>query len=342
MKIAGRMIGDGHPPYVIAEIGVNHDGSLDCALELIDACAQAGADAVKLQHFETDRLMSRAAVLAAYQKAAGETDPIAMLKRLQFSIDQHRACVERAHELSIHAILSVFSTELVEEAGAIGIDAFKSASPDIVHKPLLDAMRRSGLPMIVSTGTATLHEVDRASGWLRAHDDVCFLHCVSSYPTPDEDASLGAIGMMRSSLDRVVGYSDHTPRLETAALAVAAGARVLEKHVTHDRHASGPDHAASLEPEDFKRYVEHARLAHTMLGDVTKQPRAIERDVAHASRQSVCSTRALEAGHTLELSDLTIKRPGTGLPPYMLEETLGRTLARAVDGDTPLTSDDLA
>ncbi|MEM8834346.1 MAG: N-acetylneuraminate synthase family protein [Planctomycetota bacterium] len=342
MNIAGRDIGDAHAPYIIAEIGVNHDGSLDRALTLIEACAHAGADAVKLQHFETERLMSRAAVLAAYQKAGGENDPIAMLRRLELSIDQHRTCVRRAHELGIHAILSVFSTELVEDATAIGMDAFKSASPDIIHKPLLAAMARTNLPMIVSTGTATMPEVERANGWLRAHPHVCFLHCVSSYPTPDAHASLGAIGVMHTRLRRVIGYSDHTARLETAGLAVAAGARILEKHVTHDRCASGPDHAASLEPDDFARYVSHARLAHTMLGDTTKHRREIERDVAHASRQSICSTRAMDAGHVLTDADMTIKRPGTGLPPFALGDLIGCRLARAIEADVPICEGDLA
>lgn len=259
MRIGDRRIGPDDPPYIIAEIGVNHDGSVGRALELTDAAADAGADAVKLQLFRTDLLMSRAAKLAAYQKAAGETDPLAMLRRLELSAAQMAPVVERAHARGIHAIVTVFSVGLVEEAERIPWDAYKTASPDIVHRPLLDALAATGRPLIVSTGASTLPEVGRALGWLRAaRDRLAVLQCVSAYPTPRSDAALGGVQAIAEIFPGPVGYSDHTPQDDTSGAAVAFGAVVLEKHLTYDRAAPGPDHAASLDREGFRRYVHRA------------------------------------------------------------------------------------
>lgn len=343
MKIGDRQIGPGHSPYIIAEIGVNHDGSAERAIELVGSAAQAGADAIKLQLFETDRLMGGAARLAAYQKDAGESDPLAMLRRLELGVEQMREIVRRAHGAGVHAIVTVFSTELVEPARALGWDAFKSASPDIVHRPLLTAMARSGLPLIVSTGAATLDEVMRGVGWLSDHRSrLALLQCVSSYPTPDASAALGGIASIAQATGLPTGYSDHTASTDTGALAVAAGACILEKHLTYDRHAAGPDHSASLEPAGFAEYVRLARRARIMLGRGGKQVLPIERDVRDVSRQSLTTTRALGAGHTLGAGDLTVKRPGGGIEPWRLDEVVGRTLARALDADATLAEEDLS
>ena len=341
MRIGRREIGVGQAPYVIAEIGVNHDGLVSRALELTDAAAEAGADAVKLQYFETDRLMSRAAKLAAYQKAAGETDPVAMLRRLELPLDEMALVVDRAHERGLHAIVTVFSVELVEPAAELAWDAFKSASPDVVNRPLLEALAGTGRPMIVSTGASTLEEVVRARGWLEGvKDRLAFLQCVSSYPAPE--AGLEAMGTIGERTGAVVGYSDHTERVETGREAAAAGAALLERHITHDERASGPDHAASLNPVRFAAYV-------GMLPGVVGEPlrggakRVLEceRDVREVSRQSVVTTRALAAGDVLLRADLTIKRPGTGIEPWRIGEVVGRRATRAVEADVPVMEDDL-
>lgn len=344
MRIGDRQIGREHEPYVIAEIGVNHDGSVDRALELVDAAAEAGADAVKLQLFRTDQLMSRAAKLAAYQEAAGESDPLAMLRRLELSPEACARVAERARERGVHAIASVFSLEMVEEAGRVGgtgFDAYKTASPDVVNLPLLQALAQLGRPLIVSTGTSTLEEVAEAVRALRRISDrLAVLQCVSSYPTPEAHAALGGIRALLA-LHGTVGYSDHTDLIETGGLAVAAGACILEKHLTYSRSAAGPDHAASLEPDGFRRYVAWARRAFRMLGPESKRVLEIEGDVRGVSRQSIVTTRALPAGHLLRREDLTIKRPGGGLEPRRLEATVGRRLARAVEADAPLVPEDL-
>lgn len=342
MMIGEREVNDGAAPYVIAELGVNHDGSVERAIELTRRAAAAGADAIKLQLFDADLLMSKAAKLAAYQRSAGERDPIEMLRRLQLSVDEMSSVVAETHLLGIHAIVTVFTTELVEHADRLAWDAYKSASPDIVHRPLLEAMARTSKPLIVSTGAATIDEVTRATQWLADwRERLAVLQCVSSYPTPEHAAALRGIAAIRHATGLPTGYSDHTSAVDTGAIAVAAGACILEKHVTYSRGASGPDHAASLEPEQFGEYVRLARRAHEMLGGAGKEVLDIERDVRSVSRQSVTSVRALPAGHVLQGRDITIKRPGIGVLAYRLSDVIGRSLVRAIDADTPIMEDDL-
>ncbi|MEO0511584.1 MAG: N-acetylneuraminate synthase family protein [Planctomycetota bacterium] len=337
MRIGDRAIGVGEPVYVIAEIGVNHDGSVERALELTDAAAATGADAVKLQLFETDRLMSRAAKLAAYQARAGETDPVSMLRRLELGLDEMHRVVERARVNGLHAIVTVFSLELVEPAMSLGWDAYKIASPDIIHRPLLEAVSRVGRPMIVSTGASTLDEVSRARGWLHGVSDrLAFLQCVSAYPAPA--SALGGIGAVGACVGVPVGYSDHTPGIETGAKAVRAGAVLLEKHLTYDTGAAGPDHAASLAPASFGEYVRLAKIETTVPAshEGEKVLATAELEVRRVSRQSIVAAANLPAGHRLTMSDLTIKRPGTGLKPWRLDEILGCSLRRAVESDCPI------
>jgi N,N'-diacetyllegionaminate synthase len=360
MNIGSRQIGPGHPPYVIAEVGVNHDGSPGRARELIELAAQAGADAVKLQLFRTDQLLSRAARPAVYQAAAGEHDPVAMLRRLELSIDQMAPLVERAHALGLHAIVTIFSVPLVREAERLPWDAYKTASPDIIHRPLLESLAATGRPMIVSTGAAEASEVERAVGWLRAcWGRMAILQCVSAYPTEPRDAAIGGVSALRgiAGFPGPIGYSDHTPQADTGGLAATIGAEILEKHLTYDRAAPGPDHAASLGPAEFRAYAAMARDEGAMrasasgrvplsddprYGPIRKRVLDCERDVRRVSRQSVTTTRPLPAGHVLGESDLTIKRPGTGIEPWRLTELIGRRVARGVDANMPVMEGDLA
>lgn len=342
MRIRDRHIARELPVYVIAEIGVNHDGDPDRAVELTEAAADAGANAVKLQHFVTDRLMSRAAKLAAYQRAAGETDPIAMLRRLELPPDDMARVVARAQELDIAAIVTVFSVELVGVAASMGFDAWKSASPDVVNKPLLHAYALSEMPIIVSTGAAELDEVTRAAGWLEpARDRLAMLQCVSSYPAPEN--ALGGIPAIERATGLPVGYSDHTQSIDTGRLAVEAGAVLLERHITHDRGARGPDHAASLEPREFAEYTRRAKEA-AFVGSPAPRKTVLEceRDVRTVARQSIVATRDLPEGHLLTRDDLTIKRPGTGLGAWRLEEAIGARTSEAIEADTPITEPHIA
>lgn len=375
MRIGTREIGPSQPAYIIAELGVNHDGSVERALELTDAAAESGVDAIKLQLFEADMLMSRAAKLAAYQRSAGEKDPIAMLKRLELPREAMELVIERAHEKGLHAIVTVFSLEHVELAKTMAWDAFKTASPDVVNRPLLEALAglrgaKETRPLLVSTGASTLQEVARALTWLRpVGGRLGVLQCVSSYPTPLGQGELGGISAIADIWPGVVGYSDHTPDVMTSAVAVALGAQVLEKHMTYDKLAIGPDHIASLTaremgeyvefaiqafaakehlkkehpPEDLTRFIGGAEKLTARQGEYVKTKRVlpIEEDVRRVSRQSVVCTRAVAAGEVIGRDDVTVKRPGTGLPAYLMDEVVGKRAARDIEADTPLVAEDV-
>ena len=322
-------------PFVIAEIGVNHDGDPARAESLVDSAAAAGADAVKFQWFEPRRLLSRSARLAAYQAAAGEQDPIEMLERLRLDEDGLERARVRAVDHGLRTVVTVFSPELVPSADLLDWDLHKTASPDIVNRPLLEALASTGRPMIISTGGATLSEVRSALAWI---EDVrpTLLHCVSSYPTPLDSASLGGIGVLSSEFGLTVGYSDHTVSIHSGGLAVAAGARVLEKHLTWNRDAEGPDHSASVDPEGFSRYVRFARDSRLMMGASGKTPLPVEHDVMTSSRQSVAILRDLPEGHVIVHGDLTTMRPGTGVPAASLSHFIGCRAVRALEGGTLL------
>jgi N,N'-diacetyllegionaminate synthase len=338
VKIAKTNVAPGSV-YVIAELGVNHDGSPARAMELASAAADAGADAIKLQFFTTDLLMSRAAILAAYQRAAGERDPIGMLRRLELPLDAMAKVVALAHSRGVHAIVTVFSTELVPLAERLAWDAYKTASPDLIHRPLLEALAATGRPLIVSTGAAEMEEVQRAVRWLEpARERLAVLQCVSAYPSPDT-ALDGMVDLAAHLPGLAIGYSDHTPGLDTGARAVELGACVLEKHLTYDRAAAGPDHAASLDPAGFAEYVRLAKAARPRPPAQRDQPPGAkrvldsERDVRVVSRQSLVARRPLPAGTSLSREDLTVKRPGTGIPPFELENVIGRRLTTGVEAD---------
>ncbi len=340
MKIYDREIGSAHRPYVIAEIGVNHDGSVTRAQELIDHASEAGADAIKLQFFETDQLLSSASKLAAYQAAPGIENACDLLRKLELSIDQMKQLAAHAVIKNVHPIVTVYSVELVQVAASIDWAALKIASTDIINRPLIEEMKATSKPIILSTGAATLKEVNRAVDWLGDYP-FALLQCVSAYPTPDDSAQLGGIKVLKENHSVPVGYSDHTTSVDTGALAVAAGASIIEKHITYDRNASGPDHAASFEPDEFAEYVQDIKRAFRMMGSQTKEPTAIEQDVRNASRQSIVTKHNLEAGHILTDNDLTIKRPGTGIEPHLLKEITGKQLSHAISADTPLLESDL-
>ena len=250
-----------------------------------------------------------------------------MLEQLQLSVEQMLQVKAVARELGMGFIVTPFSCELLEEMRTLNPDVVKIAGPDCVNTPLIETMLLLNKPMIISTGTATIGEVMRHDQLWRRVPQLTFLHCVSSYPTPSEYADLHMIAQWAQHADNA-GYSDHTANVYTGGLAVAAGARVLEKHLTYDSNAQGPDHATSLEPSQFKEYVAFVRLAEQMNG--CKNETDIQSDVRLVSRQSLCATRNLNEGDVLTREDITVKRPGNGILASKLGNTLGKTLLRDV------------
>lgn len=364
MNIGKSHLGPGERPYLIAELGVNHDGSVDRALELTEQVAKSGADAVKLQYFEADLLMGSAARLAAYQAAAGESDPVEMLRRLELTLPEMERVIDAAHKHGIDAIVTVFSVDLVPDARKLGWDAFKTASPDIVHRPLLEELLNDGRPLVVSTGASTMEEVRRAMRWLyRAHERVAMLQCVSCYPVPRRQEGFDGILALLEEFWGPVGYSDHTAGLVAGFFAVLHGATIIEKHVTYNREARGPDHSASLEPHELAHYRQGLDIAAEKIRENPKQWKIVsqdadpaiwrfrgppakevlpcELDVRRVSRQSLTTVRALPEGHVLRQEDLTFKRPGIGIEPWRAEEAVGRRLVAPVDADLPLMDEHL-
>jgi len=339
VRIGQRRIAPGEPTYIIAELGVNHDGSVGRAIELTHAAHAAGADAIKLQFYDTDALLSADAKLAAYQRM-GEDDPHTMLRRLQLSLDDMQRISGLCRELRMGFVVTCFNRELVESMRQLDVDVVKIASPDAVNLPLIESMLTLRKPMIVSTGTCDLRELTTTVQRC-GEVPLALLHCVSAYPTPIDQANLGRIGALASRFGRPVGYSDHTPDALAGPLAVAQGARIIEKHLTYDTAAAGPDHAASFDPAQFAEYVDAIRAAELMLGSNPHETQQAERDVRRVSRQSLCATRDLPAGHVIERDDLTIKRPGTGIPAADLNQTIGRRLSRPTKANHLLHVEDL-
>ncbi len=334
--IRERVVGEG-PAFVIAEAGVNHNGDLDLARRLVDAAAEAGADAVKFQTFRTDALVSAAAPKARYQvETTGEAESQrAMLAQLELSAAAHAGLRDHATARGLVFFSTPFDEASADLLDRLGVELFKVPSGEVTNLPLLRHVAAKGRPLLLSTGMSTLDEVDVAVAAIRAAGDppIAILHCVSAYPAPVEDTNLRAMDTLRARFGCPVGLSDHSLGIEIALAAVARGAAVLEKHLTLDRTLPGPDHRASLEPGDFAALVRGVRVIEAALGDGDKRPMPSEVDTRAVARRSLVAARALPAGHRLTRGDLAIKRPGTGIPPADLDRVLGRRLARPLGVD---------
>ncbi len=339
----GRLDASSRATYVIAEAGVNHDGQLDKALALIDAAADAGANAVKFQMFRAADLSTAAAAQAEYQKAcAPAASQRQMLNALELRDEAWPVLVRRCHERGIAFLATPFGSAEVERLAALGARAIKIASTDITNARLLDAAFATRLPVVLSTGASLEAEIDGAVERFRqtgAMDRLTLMHCVSCYPTPLEAANLRRIVALRDRYGVSTGFSDHTLSVWTGSWAAALGAVVIEKHLTLDRSAGGPDHAMSLCPEKLREYVARIREAETALGTGRIDMHETEQDVRRVARRSIVAARDLPAGTVLTASALALKRPGTGLSPDALEALTHRRLRVPVAADTALTWD---
>lgn len=341
VQIDSRPIGRDHRTFLIAEAGVNHDGSLEKALQLVDIAAAAGADAVKFQVFRAADLVSVSTPTAAYQQSAtGEQDQRTLLTRLELNDDAFRAIARHCQTRGILFLATAFGVPEVARVTALGAPAIKIASTDLTNVPLLTAAAATGLPLLLSTGAATREEIAGTVSFLRenaAAERLILLHCVSAYPAPLPALNLAAIRELATSFGVPVGFSDHSTSTHTGAWAVMAGACVIEKHFTHDRHAPGPDHAMSLSPAELTDYVAHVRAAESARGLGALGLNPIEAEVRHAAGRSVTTARAVAAGTALTADLLTLKRPGTGIAPADLPSLLGRRARRDIQSDTVLT-----
>lgn len=342
LRIGQCRIGAPAPAYVIAEAGVNHNGSLKLARELIATAKDIGANAVKLQVFTATALTTEQAATAEYQRRNGEFSQRALLEELELSREQYSILRQHAAECGVDFIATPFGVADLAVLETLDVPAIKLASSDLIDVPLVRAAAARNLPLIVSTGAATGEEIERAVARLRlcgALERTVLLHCVSAYPTPNDHANLRRIRALASVFGVRVGYSDHTTSVEAGALAVAAGACVLEKHLTLDQSLPGPDHAASLEPAQFARYIERVREAERMLGSGMLDYDPIEANVRDVARKSVVLAEGLPAGTRLEPEHLTTKRPAGGISAESFDEVVGKTLTCDVPAEAVLQWD---
>jgi N,N'-diacetyllegionaminate synthase len=345
MAIDGHAIGPGHPCFVIAEAGVNHNGDPALAHALVDAAASAGADAVKFQTFQPAQLVAPDAPKAEYQlRNDGATrSQREMLEALALPPEVYRELDQHAHRRGLIFLSSPFDEESVALLAQLGVPAFKVASGEVTNHGLLTRLAREKRPLLVSTGMCDLAEVTAAVEVIRAAGDppLALFHCVSSYPCQPRDANLRAMDTLRSAFGVPVGWSDHTLGIEVALAAVALGADLLEKHLTLDRNLPGPDHRASLEPGEFAALVRGVRSVAAALGDGRKIPTADEQAVARVARKSLHWRASLAAGAALGPEHLIALRPGGGVSPARLPVLLGRRVRRPVREGAALREDDL-
>jgi N-acetylneuraminate synthase len=341
----------------IAEAGVNHNGSIDQALRLIDVAADAGADVVKFQTFKAEHLVTAAARKADYQATnTGEGgNQLDMLRRLELSPADHHALLARCRERGIRFMSTAFDTASLAFLATLDMPAVKIPSGDITHGPMLLQAARLGRPLIVSTGMSTLSDIEAALGVIAfgltrqgeplgrndcdsarvspagqeaLRERVTLLHCVTQYPAQPEAVNLRAMDTMARAFGLPVGYSDHTLGIEVSIAAVALGATVIEKHFTLDRSLPGPDHAASLQPRELEQLVAAVRVVGRALGRPLKAPAEAEMGNREVARRSIVAARPIARGEPLSADALAFKRPGTGLSPLSCWDLLGRPAAR--------------
>jgi N,N'-diacetyllegionaminate synthase len=342
--VGDRRISAEDPCFVIAEIGVNHNGDVDLAMRLIDLAVEAGADAVKFQTFRTSELVIESASKAAYQsRQTGAGTQAQMLAALELDQRAFKRLREHCRARNIEFISTAFDPLSLADVLALEPQVLKWASGEIDNVPLLRQAAASGLPIILSTGMATLEEIGAALAILEDAQSgpVAILQCVSQYPAPLEQQNLRTIAAMREEFGRVTGFSDHTEGPWAAICARAFGMAILEKHITLDRSMAGPDHAASMETDEFAGMVRALRAIESAMGDGRKRPMPSELDTREAARKSLVYVTDLPAGHVVTAADITAKRPAGGLSPTRIDEFLGQSLTRDVAANQQVLAGDV-
>ncbi|HET6974469.1 MAG TPA: N-acetylneuraminate synthase [Pyrinomonadaceae bacterium] len=343
VRIGDRLVGPGQPVFVIAEAGVNHNGDLKLARALIDVAVDAGADAVKFQTFHADLLAVSDAPKAAYQLETTDTQEsqLEMLRGLELSADAHRELRSYCDERGIVFLSTPFDEQAVDMLDELGVPAFKISSGDLTNSPLLEYAAGKKKPMILSTGMSELAEVIEAVSVLHAAgcENPILLHCVTNYPAEPPEVNLRAMQTMRSAFNVPVGFSDHTEGIDVPLAAVALGACVIEKHFTLDRSLPGPDHRASLEPDELRQLVQSIRRVEVALGNGRKVPQPSEIETAKVARRSLVAATNIPAGATIEREMIVLRRPGTGLPPAEITTLLGRRARREIAAGSLLAAD---
>jgi len=341
--INNRNVGVHQPCFIIAEAGINHNGDLALAKRLIDEASQAGSDAVKFQTFKPENLVSLNAEKAEYQKRNDNLleSQFEMLKKLELTADQFKILAQHAKKKGIIFLSTAFDNDSLEVISRLNVPVFKIASGEITNFPFLKKVALKKKPIILSTGMSTLEEVREAVTFLKEHGcrAIILLHCTTSYPAPRESVNLRVMDALRHEFHVPVGYSDHTEGIHIPIAAVARGACLIEKHFTLDRTLPGPDHAASLEPDEFKQMVSAIREIESALGDGEKKLQLCEVGNRVVVRKSIVAAQKISSGSIITEDMLAIKRPGTGIEPKYLNNLIGKSVVCAINKDTVITWD---
>ena len=325
---------------IIAEAGVNHNGDMNIAKKLIDTAADAGADFVKFQTFKTENLVTKAAKKAEYQqKNTNESteSQFEMLKKLELNTEQHHELISYCKTKNIQFLSTAFDLESVDLLDSLEMPLFKIPSGEITNLPYLIKIGKLNKKVIVSTGMCVMSEINEAIEVLvksgTSKDNISVLHCTTDYPTPFEDVNLSAMLSIKEKLNINIGYSDHTIGIEVPLAAVAMGATIIEKHFTLDKHLPGPDHKASLEPEELKSMIKAIRNIEIAIGNGIKKPTESELKNRMVARKSIHIAKNLSKGHILCEDDLVMKRPGDGISPMLINDIIGKKLTENVEKD---------
>jgi N,N'-diacetyllegionaminate synthase len=343
-----RRIGDtsfGHDHvFVIAEAGVNHNGDITRALEMVDIASDCGADGIKFQSFNTEKLVTKNAPTAAYQQEnTGDGNQYNMLKSLELTLEQQRRLQMRCAEKDIVFLSTPFEEESADLLDGLSVPAYKISSGEITNLPFLAHVARKGRPIILSSGMANLGEVENAVRCIEknGNNEIILLHCVSNYPADPAEVNLLAMQTLQMAFGYPVGYSDHTLGSAVSIASVALGAVMIEKHFTLSRELPGPDHVASLEPDELKQMIADIRAVSSAFGDGIKRRKASEENAAQVVRKSLVTTRPLKAGDVIDESSLRSLRPGNGISPTYIHVVVGRNASRDIEEGSMLSWNDL-
>ncbi|MGK0466565.1 N-acetylneuraminate synthase [Clostridium sp.] len=341
-KVGNKVIGDGNPAFIIAEAGVNHNGDTNIAKKLIDEAVLAGVDAIKFQTFKTEKIVTGYAEMASYQKQnIGSADSqFNMLKKLELSYENFTELKQYCVQKGIMFLSTPFDFESADFLESIGMDAFKISSGDLTNIPLLEHIAKFHKPIILSSGMATLSDIEDAINaiYLLENKQVAVLHCTSNYPAKLQNVNLKAMSTIKSAFKVISGYSDHTVGITIPIAAASMGANIIEKHFTIDKTMEGPDHKASLCPLELSEMVRVIRDVEMAFGSGIKRYNISEEDTMKAARKSIVASRDIKKGESIEFVDLDYKRPGTGLSPKFYNDIVGRKSSRDIKVDEQITT----
>jgi len=340
INIDGKLIGKDQPVFIIAEIGVNHNGQLSIAKQMIKSAAECGVDCVKFQTFDTNEFLADKDVNYEYD-VKGEIiseNMFDMFKRLELPLEWHKELFDYCRKYGVIPLTSVADPKIADFIDDLGIGGFKLSSEDFINTPLLEHIMQKKIPLILSTGMADEDEIDDVLNLLKKYNkkNVIFLHCVSIYPTPENEAHLYRMNALKLKTDALVGYSDHTKGIEAVIAATALGACIIEKHFTLNKKMEGPDHTFSSDPSLLKLLVKCIKKTKAMLGKTIINPSPMEIEARKQFRRSIVAKENLPKGHILQKKNIAFKRPGTGLKPIRLKYCLGKKITKEINQNEPI------